>query len=87
MLVMEMLPVALPLDVGVKVALNVAFWPALIVSGVVIPLRLNPVPETLAAETVTLAVPEFVSVMVCDPLLPTATFPKLTLVGLKVSWP
>ena len=64
MLVMEMLPVALPVAVGVNVAVKVAFCPALIVRGVVIPLKLYPVPEMLAAETVTLAVPEFVSVMV-----------------------
>jgi len=43
-------------------------------------------PDTLAEEIVTLVVPEFVRVMDCDPLLPTATLPKLTLVGLAVSW-
>lgn len=35
--------------------------------------------------TVTVAVPEFVSVMVCVPVLPTTTLPKLTLPGLAVS--
>src|SRR3989442_6026140 len=51
------------------------------------PLMVNPVPEALAAEMVTLAVPEFVNVTVCDPLLPTSTLPKLTLAGLGVSCP
>jgi hypothetical protein len=31
------------------------------------------------------AVPEFVSVMVCVPLAPTTTFPKFTLPGLAAS--
>jgi hypothetical protein len=47
----------------------------------------KPFPETPADEIVMLAVPEFVSVMDCDPLLPTATLPKLTLVGLAESFP
>src|ERR1700747_2947113 len=34
---------------------------------------------------VTLDVPDFVSVIACEPLLPTATFPKLKLEGLAVS--
>jgi len=48
---------------------------------------LKPVPEALAAEIVTLAVPELVNVTVCDALLPTRTFPKLTLAGLDASVP
>ena len=32
-------------------------------------------------------VPEFVNVMVCDPLLPTRIFPKLKLEGFAVSCP
>jgi hypothetical protein len=42
----------------------------------------NPVPVTLAPERVTLAVPEFISVTVELPVLPTLTFPKLTVDGL-----
>ena len=42
-------------------------------------------PETLAEEIVMLAVPEFVRIMDSDPLVLTATLPKLTLVGLAVS--
>jgi hypothetical protein len=51
------------------------------------PAMAKPVPETLADEIVMLAVPEFVKVRDCDPVLPAATLPKLTLVGLTVSCP
>lgn len=59
---MEMLPEALPATAGANLALNVVFWPALRVIGTVIPLKLKPVPEGLAAEIVTLEVPVFVNV-------------------------
>jgi hypothetical protein len=87
LLVTVTLPLALPVAVGAKAALNVAFWPALMVSGVVIPLIAKPLPDALAAETTTLAVPEFDSVIVWDPLLPTRTLPKLTLEVLAESCP
>jgi len=38
------LPLALPADCGANVTEKVALWPAVSVVGVVIPLRLNPVP-------------------------------------------
>jgi hypothetical protein len=38
------LPLALAADCGVNVTVKVALWPAARVNGVVIPLRLNPVP-------------------------------------------
>src|SRR5438128_2601104 len=69
-LVIEAVPLALPAVVGENVALKEVFCPGLRVSGAVMPLMVNPVPEALAAEMVTLAVPEFVKVTVCDPLLP-----------------
>ncbi len=47
------------------------------VAGTDKPAMLKPAPEALAAEIVTLAVPELLNVMVCVPLLPTSTFPKL----------
>ena len=53
----------------------------MIVTGTVRPLILNPAPVALAAEIVTLADPEFVSIIDWDPLLPTRTLPKLTLDG------
>ena len=42
------LPLALAADVGANLTLKVVLWPAVRVSGVVIPLRLNPVPVMAA---------------------------------------
>src|SRR2546425_7705472 len=84
---MEAVPLALPVAEGANCAVKVVFCPAASVSGRDKPLMLKPVPEALAAERVTLAVPELVNVTVCDPLLPTRTFPKLTLAGLAASGP
>jgi len=78
-------PVTLPEAVGVKTALNVELFPALIVNGVVMPLRLNPAPETWACEMVTMAVPVFVKLIVWELLLPTVTLPKGALVGFAPS--
>jgi hypothetical protein len=80
-----MLPEMLPAAVGVNVSVNDVFAPAVNVSGKLSPLRLYPVPDTAACEIVTLALPEFDSVIVCELLLPTTTLPKATLVGLAVS--
>ena len=87
LLAIEMLPLAPPAEDGVKLAESPALWPGLRVVGVDNPVMTKPEPEELAEEIVMLAVPEFVRVMDCDPLLPTATLPKLTLVGLAVSFP
>jgi hypothetical protein len=51
------------------------------------PAMAKPVPETPADEIVILAAPEFVRVIDCNPLLPTATLPKLTLAELALSFP
>ncbi len=83
----EMLPLAPPAEDGVKLVESPTLWPALSVVGADNPAMAKPVPETLAEEIVMLAVPEFVRVMECEPLLPTTTLPKLTLVGLAVSCP
>jgi hypothetical protein len=87
LLTIEMLPLALPADVGANWALNVVLSPAPNVSGVLNPLMLKPVPDAVAWEIVTLPEPEFVNVIDCGPLLPTATDPKFTLDGLAPSWP
>src|SRR6266851_5113604 len=87
LLVMEALPLALPVAEGANCALKVVLPPAASVSGTDKPVMLKPVPEALAAEIVTLAVPELLNVRVCVPLLPTSTFPKLKLEGLAVSVP
>jgi hypothetical protein len=42
--VMVTLPLTLPADAGVSVTVKVALCPAVSVTGVVIPLKLNPVP-------------------------------------------
>jgi hypothetical protein len=87
LLTIEMLPLALPAEVGANLALNVVLSPAPNVRGVLNPLMLRPAPDTVALDSVMLAVPEFVNVMDCVPLLPTATDPKLTLEGLAATWP
>lgn len=87
LLTIEMLPVALPAVVGANFAVSVVVRPAPRVCGVVIPLMLNPAPDALACEMVRLAVPEFVNVISCEPLLPTPTEPKLTLAGFAPSCP
>jgi hypothetical protein len=84
-LAIEMLPLAPPTEDGVKLAEKLTLWPALSVVGVDNPAMAKPEPETLAEEIVMLAVPEFVRVIGCDPLLPTATLPKLMLVGVTMS--
>jgi hypothetical protein len=87
LLVIETLPVAAPEVVGANFAVNDVLAPALSVIGSVgIPLMLNPVPDTLAREIVTAAVPPFVKAIVCVLLLPTPTLPKLALDGLAPSW-
>ncbi len=87
LLTIETLPLALPADVGANLAESVVVRPAPSVCGVVIPLMLKPVPDAVACEMVMLAVPEFVNVIVCEPLLPTAIEPKFTLAGLAPSCP
>jgi len=87
LLVIEMLPVAAPVVVGANVAVNDVPCPADNIIGVVRPLMLKPVPEALAAEIETLAVPVFVNVTAMDAVLPVAKLPKTTLVGLGVSFP
>jgi len=82
--VSEMLPEALPKEVGAKTALNAVLLPAEIVCGEK-PVILKPVPMTLPCEIVRLALPVFFRVIVCEPLLPAATLPKLTLDGVTVS--
>jgi hypothetical protein len=82
-----MVPLTAPEVTGVKLAEKGTLWPTLTVTGVVKPDNPNPAPVALADETVMLAVPEFVRVKDLEPLLPTATLPKPTLVGLTPSTP
>lgn len=85
LLVIVIVPDELPVAVGANLAEKVVFWPAARVTGVVSPLMLKPDPVMLAWEMVALAFPLFVSVIVCELLLPTATFPNAKLPGLASS--
>ena len=87
LLATEMLPVALPAAVGENFAAKVVVWPAAKVAGTDSPVMLNPVPDALTCEIVTLAVPELVKVTFTDPLAPTSKLPKLMLDGFAVRFP
>lgn len=87
LLTIEMLPVALPAAVGENFAANVVVWPAASVAGTDNPVMLNPVPDALPCEIVTLAVPELVKVTFTDPLAPTSKLPKFMLEGFAVRFP
>lgn len=54
-------------------------------TGVPAPLSVNPAPFSVICDTVTLALPELVTVTLCVDELPVFTFPKATLVVLKES--
>lgn len=87
LLVTVIFPVALPIAVGANFTVIVALWDGFNVAGVANPLTLNPLPPATVLEICAAAVPVFVSVIVCVPLLPSATFPKLRLPGLAPSFP
>lgn len=84
LLAIVILPEALPVLTGANCAVNVVPWPAGITSGVASPRTLKPVPVVVTPEIVVLAFPEFASVMVCVPVLPTTTLPKAALPGLAL---
>lgn len=75
-------PLTRPAEVGENTMLNDEFLPARIEVGSVSPLMLTPAPVALAAEIMSVAVPLFVTVIVCELLVPVVTFPKLTVDGL-----
>ena len=77
-----MLPLTAVADDGANMALKLKVPPAEIVEDVESPVWLMPLPATLICEKVSVEVPPFVSVTGTEPLLPKATFPKLTLDGL-----
>jgi len=74
-------PVTAPVLAGLKATLNVVLFPALICAPSARPDILNPVPDTNSDETETVVVPWFVTVKVCELLLPTGTLPRFALVG------
>ena len=80
-------PLAAPAAAGANETVKVALCPPFRVSGVVIPLTLNPVPVIPTCDTDTLEAPVFVIVSKSVPVLPTFTLPKLRLVGLAANAP
>lgn len=82
LLVMFRLPAALPDVAGEKVSTTWADWPAGIVFGVFMPLKLKSGPESASTEIVKSAAPELVIKTLLFIFNPVETVPKLTLVGL-----
>jgi hypothetical protein len=76
LLVTDTLPVTLPAAAGAKLAVKVADCPGARITPET-PVALNPAPETVTFEIVTLALPPFVSVTVCVLLFGMVTLPKL----------
>jgi hypothetical protein len=85
--VMVRFPLAEPAAPGANDTVKVALSPLLSVTGVVIPLRLNPVPVTPTCVTDTLEPPVFVMVSESFPVLPTFTLPKLKVAGFALRKP
>jgi len=80
---MEMLPDALPGEVGEKETVTVVCWPGLRFSGSETALTLNCAPTKVAAVTVRDGLPVFVTIMAWESVLPTATDGKLMEGGVK----
>jgi hypothetical protein len=77
------LPVTPVVEAGVNCTAKVTFCPAVKVFGAVKPLIANPVPETVAEETVRSALPVFVRVTFCELDCPTVMLLKVTAEGLS----
>lgn len=78
----EMLPVTLPVAVGANETVRVADWFGVRMVLALKPLALNPAPKVVTPEIVTFEFPVFVTVTLCELLLPIFTFPKPRVVGL-----
>src|ERR1700692_932929 len=76
-----MLPLTLPVAVGVNITLNGAFWPTARVSGKVSPLIEYVAGVTVTWEIVVLPVPATVRLPVWTPVFPTTTLPKFMVDG------
>jgi hypothetical protein len=77
LLVTVTLPVTPTVADGAKVKSSMAVCPGVRIWPVETPDAVNPAPEMLTFEIVTLEFPPFVSVTPCTLLVPTLTFPKL----------
>lgn len=79
----DKLPETLPVTDGAKPTLKLAFWPAGIVTGKVMPLRTNPAPLKESDVTVT-AAPLALKLALCSELaVPRLMAPKLKLAGVS----
>ena len=78
-------PVTVPAALGPNTALNVVALPAAMVTGAVIPVVLKPAPETVTEEIVTVALPPFVRVTVCELLVPVVTLPNAAVLGVAAN--
>lgn len=83
--VILMPPVAAPDVVGANFTLKEILCAAASVAGIDRPLMEKGLPDAVAADRVTLAVPLFVNVTDCDALCPTVTLPKFTNEGVSVN--
>lgn len=79
-------PENVPAAVGAKLTVHAAEPPAATVSGTVRPDKEKPVPDTVAWETVRLAVPGLEMVTVCVFVTPVVALPKLTDAGVTEIW-
>jgi hypothetical protein len=79
------LPNTLPGVVGAKTTVSVAVWLGVSVVPAFTPLALNPAPEDVTPEIVTLEFPVFVRVTLKLLLVPSFTFPKLKVDALAPS--
>ena len=77
LLVMEMLPEALPVEVGEKETVTVVWWPGPRLIGSENPLTLNCAPVRAACVTVSVSVPVFEIMMAWLSVLPTTTDGKV----------
>jgi hypothetical protein len=80
-------PLALPVADGSNDTLKEVVLPAASVTGVVIPLKLKPVPVIPTCEIVRLEPPVLLTVSVSDSLCPTVSLAKLRLPGFEPSAP
>ena len=71
-------PLTGEVELGANTALNVTLEFGAIVVDVESPVKLTPVPFAANCENVSVALPLFLSVIGCEFLFPTTTFPKLT---------
>lgn len=85
LLVTVTVPDTVAADPGVKVTPRVAVCPAPIICPAATPDALNPAPVALTVPIVTVELPLFVSVTLCELLLPTATLGNVRLDALAPS--